>query len=320
MGVTLGAHADFDSAKTMLGWSIMKIIISGASGLIGKSLTADLEGAGHDVVRLVRDSAGGTDGHTASWDPERGRLDARVLAGADAVVNLNGRNVGDARWTTGFKDELRSSRLRPTRTLVEAINEANPPPRLLVNASAIGYYGDRGDEVLKESSPPGTGFLAELSVAWEDAALAASSDATRVVVVRLGMVVGRGGALARMLTPFKLGVGGPIGSGSQWWSWVAMEDVIGVVRYALEHDDVNGPVNVASPNPTQCREFAHTLGRVLGRPSSMPLPAFAARLAFGEMADALLLASANVLPAALDRHDYQFRVPDLDVAIRQALD
>ncbi len=298
----------------------MKIIISGASGLIGKSLTADLEGAGHDVVRLVRDSGGGTGRHTAPWDPERGRLDPRVLAGADAVVNLNGRNVGDARWTAGFKDELRSSRLRPTRTLVEAINEASPPPRLLVNASAIGYYGDRGDEVLEEPSPPGTGFLAELSVAWENAALAASSDATRVVVVRLGMVVGRGGALARMLTPFKLGVGGPIGSGSQWWSWVAMEDVIGVVRHALEHDDVNGPVNVASPNATQCREFVHTLGRVLGRPSLMPLPAFAARLAFGEMADSLLLASARVRPAALDRHDFQFRVPDLDVAIRQALD
>jgi uncharacterized protein (TIGR01777 family) len=297
----------------------MKIIVSGASGLIGTSLTDDLRAAGHEVVRLVRTSAGSANTDAAPWDPERGQLDARVLAGADAVVNLNGRNVGDARWSAGFKDELRSSRLRSTETLVAAINEADPPPRLLVNASAIGYYGNRGEEELEESSPPGSGFLADLSVAWEDAALAASSEATRVVVVRLGMVIGPGGALARMLTPFKLGVGGPIGSGSQWWSWVAMEDVIGVVRYALEHDDVNGPVNVASPNATRCREFAHTLGRVLGRPSSMPLPAFVARLAVGEMADALLLASACVRPASLEQHGYQFRAPNLEDAIRQAL-
>jgi uncharacterized protein (TIGR01777 family) len=157
-------------------------------------------------------------------------------------------------------------------------------------------------------------------VAWEDAALAASSAATRVVVLRLGMVVGRGGALDRMLTPFKLGVGGPIGPGSQWWSWVAMEDVVSVIRYALQQDDLSGPVNVVSPDPARCREFARTLGRVLGRPSSLPLPAFAARIALGEMADALLLASARVRPAALDSHGYRFRVPDLEAAIRQALD
>lgn len=298
----------------------MKIIISGASGLIGTALTADLQGAGHDVVRLVRGSASGTDGHTAQWDPERGQLDAQVLAGADAVVNLNGRNVGDARWTAAFKEQLRSSRLRPTATLVAAIVEAEQPPRVLVNASAVGYYGDRDDEELRESSPPGRGFLADLSVAWEDAALAASSETTRVVVLRFGMVIGAGGALSRMLTPFKLGVGGPIGSGSQWWPWVAMEDVIGSIRYALEHGELNGPVNVVSPEATRCREFAHTLGGVLGRPSSMPLPAFAARLAFGEMADALLLASALVRPAALEQHGYQFRVPELDAAIRKVLD
>jgi uncharacterized protein (TIGR01777 family) len=298
----------------------MRIIISGASGLIGRSLTADLLAAGHDVVRLVRDPSGGAGADTAHWDPDRGALDAGVLAGADAVVNLNGRNVGDARWTAGVKDELRSSRLRPTETLVAAINEADSPPTVLVNASAVGYYGDRGDEELEESSAPGSGFLADLSVEWEDAALAASSEVTRVVALRLGMVLGRGGALARMLTPFKLGVGGPIGSGSQWWSWVAIEDVIGVVRYALEHDDLNGPVNVVSPNATRCREFAHALGRVLGRPSSMPLPAFAARLAVGEMADALLLASVRVRPASLEQHGYEFRAPNLDEAIRQALD
>jgi uncharacterized protein (TIGR01777 family) len=297
----------------------MRIIASGAGGLIGTSLTADLRAAGHEVVRLVRDPSLGAEADAVQWDPERGSLEADVLSGADAVVNLNGRNVGDARWTAGFKEELRSSRLRPTETLVAAINEADPPPRLLVNASAIGYYGDRGEEKLEESSPPGSGFLADLSVAWEDAALAATSGATRVVAIRLGMVLGRGGALARMLTPFKLGVGGPIGSGSQWWSWVSIQDVIGAVRFALDHEDLSGPVNVVSPNPTQCRDFARTLGSVLGRPSSMPLPAFAARLAVGEMADALLLASARVRPAVLEGHGFRFRAPVLDDAIRQAL-
>jgi uncharacterized protein (TIGR01777 family) len=297
----------------------MRIVASGASGLIGKSLTADLRAAGHDVVRLVRHPSVGARADVVQWDPERRSLEAEVLSGADAVVNLNGRNVGDARWSAGFKEELRSSRLRPTETLVAAINEADPPPRLLVNASAIGYYGDRGEEELEESSPPGSGFLADLSVAWEDAALAATSEATRVVAIRLGMVVGRGGALARMLTPFKLGFGGPIGSGSQWWSWVSIQDVIGAVRFVLDHDDLSGPVNVVSPEPARCRDFARTLGSVLGRPSSMPLPAFAARLAVGEMADALLLASARVRPTALEGHGFRFRAPVLDDAIRQAL-
>jgi uncharacterized protein (TIGR01777 family) len=297
----------------------MKIIISGASGLIGTSLTADLRTAGHEVVRLVRDPSVGAEADAVQWDPERGSLATGVLTGADAVVNLNGRNVGDARWTEGFKEELRSSRLRPTETLVAAIKEADPPPRLLVNASAIGYYGDRGEEELVESSPPGSGFLADLSVAWEDAALAAASEATRVVAIRLGMVIGRGGALARMLTPFKLGVGGPIGSGSQWWSWVSIHDVIGAVRFTLDQDDLSGPVNLVSPEPARCRDFARTLGGVLGRPSSMPLPAFAARLAVGEMADALLLASARVRPTALEGHGFRFRTPVLDDAIRQAL-
>lgn len=297
----------------------MKIIVSGASGLIGGSLTADLRAAGHQVVQLVRRQTGGG-AHTASWDPARGKLDAAVLAGADAVVNLNGRNVGDSRWTTSFKNELWSSRIQPTETLASAIRDADPAPRVLVNASAIGYYGDRGEEELEESSPQGSGFLADLSAAWEEVALSAASEATRVVAIRLGMVLGRGGALARMLTPFKLGIGGPIGSGSQWWSWVAMEDVIGAVRFAIDRDEVQGPVNVVSPHASRCREFAHALGRVLGRPSSMPLPAFAARLAFGEMADALLLASALVRPSALDGHGYRFRAPELDDAIRRALD
>lgn len=298
----------------------MKIVISGASGLIGRSLTSDLETAGFDVLRLVRTDSTTTDEHTAPWNPDKGQLDAALLAGADAVINLNGRNVGADRWTSGVKESLRSSRLRPTRTLVEAIQSADPAPPLLINASAVGYYGDRGEEVLDESSAPGQGFLADLSRAWEDSALAAQSETTRVVLLRFGMVVANGGALAKMLTPFKLGLGGPIGSGSQWWPWVAMADVVGAFRFAMNHQEIDGPVNVVSPEAVRCRDFTRTLGQVLRRPSAMPLPAFAARIAIGEMADHLLLASARVRPAALESHGFSFRVPQLEDAIRQALE
>jgi uncharacterized protein (TIGR01777 family) len=298
----------------------MKAVISGASGLIGRRLVADLESAGSRIVRLVREFGSTEREGTAPWNPTTGELDPAVLAGADVVINLNGRNVGEGRWTSAVKDELRSSRLQPTRTLVDAIGRAHPPPKLLINASAIGYYGDRGEETLDESSAPGSGFLAELSSAWEEAAVAAQSADTRVVILRLGMVVGRGGALAKMLTPFKLGLGGPFGSGKQWWSWVAMEDVIGATRFTIARPEVTGPLNVVSPQPLRCRDFARTLGRVLRRPAVLPMPAPMARLAIGEMADALLLASAKVRPAALERLGFSFRVPSLDQAIRQALE
>jgi uncharacterized protein (TIGR01777 family) len=236
------------------------------------------------------------------------------------VVNLNGRNIGEGRWTVRVKEELRASRILSTRTLVSAIADAEPRPRLLINASATGYYGDRGDEVLSERSAPGSGFLAELCRDWEAEALKAVSQGTRVVLLRLGMVIGRGGALARMLPPFKVGAGGPIGSGDQWWPWIAMEDVIGAIRFALENATVSGPVNLSSPEVTTSKGFARVLGSVLNRPSFMPLPAFAARLALGEMADALLLASARVRPAVLEELGYRFRVPDLATAIRIAID
>jgi uncharacterized protein (TIGR01777 family) len=298
----------------------MRIVMSGASGLIGRRLATDLRSAGHEVITLVRDAASADAEGTAAWDPERGELAVDLMAGAEAVINLNGRNIGDGRWTSDVKRELRSSRLQPTRTLVEGIQRSDPPPPLLINASAIGYYGDRGDEILDESSAAGIGFLAELSSEWERAALAAASDRTRVVALRMGMVIARGGALAKMLPPFRLGVGGPIGSGRQWWSWVAIEDVVGVVRFAIKNSQLDGPVNVVSPEPVRCRDFVRTLGRVLGRPAIMPLPAVMARLGLGEMADALLLASARVQPRALDRLGYSFRVPELEDAIRQALE
>jgi uncharacterized protein (TIGR01777 family) len=299
----------------------MRIVISGSSGLVGSWLVPDLVAAGHQVVRLVRTEGAGQPGtSSAVWSPGRGELDAHILSGADAVINLNGRSIAEGRWSARVKEELRSSRLRSTETLTRAIAASSSPPTLLINASAVGYYGDRGDEVLDESSPPGTGFLADLTRDWEQAALAAQSDRTRVVLLRLGMVIGRGGALEKMLLPFKLGLGGRIGSGDQWWPWIAMEDVIGVVRFALDRPEVAGPLNLASPEELRCREFTDRLGDVLNRPTVLPLPAAAARLALGEMADALLLASTRARPAALQQHGYEFRVPDLAGAIRQAID
>lgn len=298
----------------------MRIIISGSSGLVGRWLVPDLEAAGHQVVRLVRGEVRPGTAGVATWDPARGGLDAGVLTGANAVINLNGRTIGEGRWTARLKEELRSSRIRSTETLARAIATAATPPPLLINASAVGYYGDRGEEVLDEGSTAGTGFLADLARDWERAALAAASGRTRVVLLRLAMVVGRGGALERMLLPFRLGAGGPIGSGRQWWPWIAIEDVIGVIRFLLEQPAADGPLNLASPQEGRCADFTKTLGRVLNRPSLLRLPAAAARLMMGEMADALLLASARVRPAALERLGYSFRVPDLDTAIRHAID
>ena len=296
----------------------MRIVISGASGLLGTALTRDLEAAGNEVIRLVRGTRP-VGPKEKSWDPASGRLDPTVLVGADAVINLNGRNIAQGRWNARVKEDLRSSRLDATRTIVTAIALADPPPKVLINASAVGFYGNRGHEALDENSAAGDGFLAELTRAWEAAALEAHSDLTRVALLRLGMVVASGGALGRMLLPFKLGLGGPVGSGHQFWPWIAMSDVLGVVRYVLDHPDLRGPLNLVSPETVQCTEFAKTLGRVLHRPAILPMPAFAARLALGEMADALLLASARVRPKALENAGFVFRSPALESAVRKAL-
>ena len=297
----------------------MKIVLSGAGGLIGSALMPSLEAAGHEVVRLVRppQEAGPSE---EIWDPASGRLDPVVVDGADAVINLNGRNISDARWRPTIKDDLRTSRLDAANTVVEAISSTKEPPRVLINASAVGFYGDRGDEVLDEGSSQGEGFLAELSRDWEAAALAGGSDRTRVVLLRLGMVVARGGALGRMLTPFKLCLGGPIGSGRQFWPWIGIEDVCGIIDFILGRDEIEGPVNAVAPQKQRCSEFAQILGRVLHRPAFMPMPAFAARFALGEMAEALLLASARVRPKVLEKAGYEYRTPSLDEAIRAALD
>lgn len=297
----------------------MRVIISGASGFIGGTLVAHLRQRGFEVISLVRRAPRDRANETR-WDPVAGKLDEDVLSGAAAVINLSGRNISQGRWTEKVKDELRSSRLDATRTVVEAIGRAVVPPTLLINASATGYYGDRGDEELTEQSAVGSGFLAELSRDWETAALEARSGATRVVTPRLGMVLGHGAALEKMLTPFKLGFGGPMGSGRQWWPWIAMDDVVGAVDHILDRDDIQGPVNLVAPEAATSRGFARALGEHLGRPAVVPAPAFALKLALGEMADALLLSSTKAVPSVLQITGYRFKAPALTEAFRQILE
>jgi uncharacterized protein (TIGR01777 family) len=297
----------------------MKIIVSGASGLVGTALVGSLEGDGHEVLRLVRRPVHGG-AREALWEPSRGSLDPAVLSGAGAVINLNGRSIAAGRWSEAVKAELRSSRLESTSTIVRAIAAASEPPPLLLSASATGFYGDRGEELVDESSSAGAGFLATLARDWEAAAAAAASERTRVVLLRLGMVVaGDGGALQKMLLPFKLGLGGPIGSGRQFWPWIGVGDVVGAIRFALGAPTLSGPVNLVAPQETRCRDFTRTLGGVLGRPAFLPAPAAAVKLALGEMADALLLASTRVRPRALLEAGYTFEHPTLEEALRSVL-
>jgi uncharacterized protein len=296
----------------------VRIVVSGASGLIGRSLVASLESDGHRVDRLVRRQPVAARGELP-WSPAEGLLEPAALAGVDVVVNLNGRGIGDARWTPRIKRELTASRLEPTRLLARTLALADPPPALLVNASAVGYYGDRGEAEVDESAPPGAGFLADLTNDWEAAARAAASPRTRVVLLRLGMVLGGGGALASMLPLFRLGLGGRIGSGRQWWPWIGIDDVVGAVRHLIDRPDLEGPFNLVAPEQVRCEDFVAALGRVLGRPAALPVPAFAVRLALGEMASALLLASARVRPAALLASGHEFATPHLEAALRRVL-
>lgn len=295
----------------------MKVLISGVTGLIGSAVKPLLTAEGHQVVGLTRRQPPG-EGMIA-WDPAAGVLDAAQLAGFDAVVHLAGENIG-SRWTPARKAQIRRSRVDGTRLLCERLASLDLPPQVLVCASAIGYYGDRGDEILTEESPPGEGFLAEVCQQWEAATEAAREKGIRVVNLRIGVVLSpEGGALPKMLTPFKLGLGGRIGSGRQYWSWIAREDVAGAIRHALLAEDLSGPVNATAPNPVTNAEFTKALGRVLGRPTVFPLPAAGARLMLGEAADDLLLGSARILPKRLQESNFRFRHPELDEALRSML-
>ncbi len=296
----------------------MHVAVSGSSGLIGSALVAFLTAGGHRVSRLVRGLAPGAD--SIRWDPAKGVRDAALLEGLDGVVHLAGENIGAGRWTARRKAEIRRSRVEGTRRLCESLARLAKPPKVLLSASAIGYYGDRGEEVLNEESPPGNDYLAQVCREWEEATSPAAKVGARVVNLRFGVVLSpASGALQKMLFPFKLGVGGKIGSGGQFWSWIALDDVVGAIHHALVTESLTGPVNAVAPVPVTNAEFTRVLARVLRRPAIAPLPAFAARLAFGEMADALLLASARVVPARLQDTGYAFRYPDLEGALRHLL-
>ncbi len=293
----------------------MKVLITGATGFVGSPLVDLLTQAGDQVVRISRRSAPGKD--SIQWNPAAGRLEAASLEGADAVVHLAGESIAAGRWTAAQKARIRDSRVLGTRLLAESLARLSRRPKVLVSASAIGYYGNRGDERLDESSASGTGFLPEVCREWEAAAKPAADCGIRVVQLRIGLVLAPGGgALAKMLPPFQMGVGGIIGDGRQYMSWIALNDLVAVIRHALITGNLAGPVNAVAPQAVTNREFTKTLGHVLGRPTILPMPAFAARLAFGEMADELLLSSARVEPRNLLASRYVFRHPELESALR----
>lgn len=296
----------------------MKLVVSGASGLIGSALVPALEAAGHDVIRLVRRPP--TDPAELEWDPEGGMIDAAGLAGIAGAVHLSGATIG-RRWTKARKAEILGSRVRSTSLLTQTLASLDPRPSVLVCAGGIGIYGDRGDEILTEESALGDdGFLAEVGTAWERACEPARAAGIRVVNLRGGIVLSRkGGALERMLTPFRLGAGGRIGSGKQWWSWIAIDDLVRAIRFGLE-GDLEGPVNVVAPNPVTNAQFTKALGKALGRPTVFPLPAFAARAMFGEMADEALLTGQRALPARLLDADFEFDYAELGTALNRALE
>ena len=297
----------------------MIIAITGASGMIGRALVDALEAHGHLVRRLVRREVLDGD-HEIAWDPASGKIDAAELNGIDAVVHLAGESLAAHRWTDSFKKEILESRTRGTRLLSLALAGLGSKPDVLVSASAVGYYGDRGDELVDESSPPGDGFLANVCQQWEAATHAARDAGIRVVNLRMGVVLSpHGGALGSMLSPFKLGLGGVIGSGRQYLSWIAIDDLMAAIEFALVHNSIAGPVNAAAPNPVTNREFTKTLGRVLGRPTIVPMPAFAARAAFGEMADEMLLGGVRVEPRTLHTAGFAFEYPQLEPALRHVL-
>jgi uncharacterized protein len=302
----------------------MKILVTGSSGLVGGALVPVLVKAGHTVCRLVRP---GTvtkdtedDGFQVAWNPATGELGGAAV-GADAVVNLAGASIADKRWTAARKAELRSSRVDTTRSLVNALAKMNARPRVLVSSSAIGIYGNRGDEVLTEESQPGNDFISDLAREWESEALKAEAIGIRVVLARFGVALTlNGGALPKIMLPFRFFAGGKIGSGQQWMSWIALDDTIEILRLALENGEVRGPINLVSPHPVQNAAFTKALARAMHRPALFPAPAFVLRLMLGEMADALLLSSQRVLPQRLQKFGYVFRYSDLANTLTKLLE
>lgn len=296
----------------------MRIVVTGSTGLVGSRLVPTLKSKGHEVFRLVRHKP--NDATEIYWDPGEGTLSGVDLEGLDAVIHLAGENLAEGRWTDEKKKRIRESRVQGTTLLSETLASLNRKPQVLVSASAVGIYGSRGDEILTEQSASGSDFLSEVCREWELATQPAAQAGIRVVNMRFGVILSReGGALKKMLFPFRMGVGGKLGSGKQYMSWVAIEDAVGAIEHALERDSLRGPVNVVAPGAATNYEFTKALGHALSRPTIFPVPAFAARLVFGEMADATLLASQRVEPERLKESGYIFKYAELKDALRHAL-
>jgi uncharacterized protein (TIGR01777 family) len=295
----------------------MRLLIAGASGLVGSALVPLLKAENSDVTRLVRSAVKSGE---IEWHPERGLIDAPALEGFDAVINLAGDGIANGRWTEEKKRRILDSRVNGTRLLSETMAKLSRKPKTFINASAIGFYGSRGAELVDEESGPGEGFLASVCRQWESATAPAEQAGIRVVKLRLGVILAKdGGIMGSMLRPFKLGLGGKVGSGEQIISWVAMDDVVAAINFILQHETLRGPINLVAPHPVTNEEFTKTLGRVLSRPTFMAMPAFAARLAFGEMADEMMLSSTRVTGKVLNGAGFKFQFPELEGAVRAML-
>lgn len=297
----------------------MKIAITGASGLIGRSLTSSLINDGHQVVPVVRRPASGAD-ESIEWNPANGTIEATKFEGVDAVVHLAGAGIGDKRWSDSYKREILESRTKGTALLASTLASLDIPPSVMVSGSAIGYYGDTGDTAVDETAPAGNDFLAKVCVDWEAAAAPAIEAGIRVPFLRTGIVLTTdGGALAKMLPLFRFGLGGRMGSGKQWWSWISMADEIGAIRWLIDHD-ISGPVNATAPSPVTNREFTKALGEAMHRPTLAPVPSFGPKLLLGgELADALLFTSTRVLPSVLEDSGYSFAHPTIEAGLKDVL-
>jgi uncharacterized protein (TIGR01777 family) len=296
----------------------MKVLVSGSHGLVGSALIKSLLHRGDIVSRLVREAASGS--NDIEWHPNQDKIDAGQVNGYDAVVHLAGESIASGRWSPEKKTRIRESRVKGTQLLSEALAQASQPPRVFVSASAIGFYGNRGDEVLTEHSAAGNDFLAGVCKEWEQSAEPATEKGIRLVKARFGIILDKdGGALAKMLPPFRMGIGGRIGDGKQWMSWIALADIVGALEFVIENQALSGPVNFVAPNPVTNATFTSALGRILGRPTFLPVPAFGARLAFGEMADALLLSSQRVEPKRLNETAFRFRYSNLNDGLSEIL-
>lgn len=296
----------------------MKVAVSGSTGLIGSALVRVLRADGHEVVRLVRRKAREAD--EVAWDPAAGEIDRAGLRGLGAAVHLAGAGIGDRRWTSAYKRTVLASRIETTTTLASAMATLEPRPAVLLSASAVGWYGDTGDQEVDETAPVGAGFLADLVRRWEAAAAPAANAGIRVAHLRSGIVLSAaGGALAKVLPLFRLGVGGRLGSGRQYVSWISLPDEVGAVRFLLAADDVSGPVNLTTPHPVTNADYTRAIARAVGRPAVLPVPGFALRLVLGGFADEALVAGQRVLPRRLQEAGYEFRHPDIDTALRAVL-